>query len=236
MTEKKGITRAAALRIGKAARALPGIEVRDFVGALADRIGLPLTEDKLARVSAGDIRAIVPSGEQGAPGVSAASAEAALRYLKGEGLADEEAPAPQPYAEGDMPNSLRVAIASNSGAAVDGHFGSCTRFLIYQVARDQARLIDVRPTQGADNAEDKNEARARLIADCHVVYVQSIGGPAAAKVVRTGAHPVKLADGVPAVEALGRLQANLDAPPPWLAKVMGVAPPSLARFATDSET
>ncbi len=236
MAETKGITRNAALRIGRAARALPGIEVREFVAALADKLGLPLTEEKLARVSVGDIHAIIQGDEESDSSMERASIKAAVRYLWGEGLADDELAPPQPFAEGDMPNSLRVAIASNSGAAVDGHFGSCARFLIYQVSRNEARLIAVRPTQGTEDAEDKNAARAALIADCHVVYVQSIGGPAAAKIVRAGAHPVKLAEGGPAADALSRLQSNLDAPPPWLAKVMGIAPPSLARFAAEPET
>jgi hypothetical protein len=75
-----------------------------------------------------------------------------------------------------------------------------------------------------------------LIRDCQLVYVHSIGGPAAAKVVRAGVHPVKIPEGGPAVAALARLQATMGAPPPWLAKVMGVTPASLERFVDDVET
>ena len=87
----------------------------------------------------------------------------------------------------------------------------------------------------ADAADDKNAARSEMLSDCQIVYVQSIGGPAAAKVVRAGVHPVKVPLPVPAAEALARLQAVLDAPPPWLAKIMGVEAKSLARFADDEE-
>jgi nitrogen fixation protein NifX len=93
----------------------------------------------------------------------------------------------------------------------------------------------VRPTLIADEAEDKNVARAEAINDCQLVYVQSIGGPAAAKVVRAGLHPVKVPIPAPAHEVLARLQAVLDAPPPWLAKIMGVEARSLARFAAEEE-
>jgi len=36
---------------------------------------------------------------------------------------------------------------------------------------------------------------------------------------------------VPAREALAKLQTTLDAPPPWLARIMGVEAKSLAQFA-----
>ncbi|MDR2092197.1 MAG: dinitrogenase iron-molybdenum cofactor biosynthesis protein, partial [Azoarcus sp.] len=85
----------------------------------------------------------------------------------------------------------------------------------------------------ADEAEDKNAARAAIIADCQIVYLQSIGGPAAAKVVRAGVHPVKQARGGPARESLARLQDSLASPPPWLARVMGVPAASLVRYAQE---
>jgi nitrogen fixation protein NifX len=164
----------------------------------------------------------------------------AVRYLWGDagdpGGGDPDIPRPEAYAEGDMPGSLRVAVASNSADNLDGHFGSANRFLVYQVGRGTIRLVDVRPTLIADEAEDKNVARAELINDCQLVYVQSIGGPAAAKVVRAGVHPVKFPQTGPARAALERLQGTLDAPPPWLAKIMGVEAASLARFAEEEET
>ncbi|WP_299071237.1 NifB/NifX family molybdenum-iron cluster-binding protein, partial [Accumulibacter sp.] len=139
--------------------------------------------------------------------------------------------------DGDMPGSIRVACASNREQLLDGHFGSCERFLVYQVSPDEVRLIDVRPTLAADHAEDRNVARAALINDCQIVYVQSIGGPATAKVVRAGVHPVKVTNrgdsGGEAPQALAQLQQALRHPPPWLARIMGVEAGSLAHFAAD---
>jgi len=68
-----------------------------------------------------------------------------------------------------------------------------------------------------------------------VVYVHSIGGPAAAKVVRAGVHPVKVPQAAPARETLAQLQTTLQAPPPWLAKIMGVKASTLSRFADLAE-
>jgi nitrogen fixation protein NifX len=235
VAQAKSMTREVALRIGMAARALPGVDVRAFVLALAAKLGEPLTEEKLARVTVGDLKALLQGDEIVEPGVPGDEIKTAVRCLWGEQVADPSIPAPVPYAEGDLPGSLRVAMASNNGEAVDGHFGSCTRFLVYQVSCDEARLIDVRSTLNCEDAEDKNAARAQLIADCHLAYVHSIGGPAAAKVVRADIHPVKWPEGGPAQFALARLQVSMASPPPWLAKIMGVSAASLERFADSEE-
>lgn len=225
------MTREAALRIALAARELDGIGVAALVHGLAARLELPLTEDKLARVSVEDLRNILAGEHEDCScvvGVPAEGLKAAVRLLWGEGVSGSELPPVQPYAEGDMPGSIRVACASNRDEELDGHFGSCERFLVYQVSPSELRLIAVRPALAADHADDRNVARAALIADCQVLYVQSIGGPAAAKVVRAGVHPVKVPKPLPARDALPRLQQTLNSPPPWLAKIMGVAAGSLA--------
>ena len=231
------MTREAALRIGLAARELKLAKVNALVMALAGKLGLPLTESKLAGVAVSDLREIFArTSSVNRPALGRAESEhdrlkCAVRLLWGEGVEGSELPALDPYRDGELPGSIRVACASNSDENIDGHFGSCERFLIYQVSASAMRLIAVRPTLEADHAEDRNAGRAQLIADCQVVYVQSIGGPAAAKVVRVGAHPVKLPQAGAARLTLARLQAALSTPPPWLAKAMGVPARSLERYA-----
>jgi nitrogen fixation protein NifX len=234
----ESMTREAALRIALAARELPGIETRALVVALAERLELPLTETKLAAVTVEDLCEILAGdhAEDGCVvGFDNERLKAAVRPLWGIGVEGSELPVVEAYAEGDMPGSIRVALCSNRGENLDGHFGSCERFLIYQVSPSALRLIDQRPTLAADKAEDRNVARSALIKDCHLVYVQSIGGPAAAKVVRAGAHPVKIPKAGPAREILVQLQHSLLRPPPWLAKVMGVEASSLAPFVEAAE-
>jgi len=234
----QSMTREAALRIALAARQLPGIEARALVLALARKLELPLTETKLATVTVDDLREILAgdhADENCVVGVDDEVLKAAVRLLWGIGIEGSELPVPEPYAAGDLPGSIRVAIASNGGEQLDGHFGSCQRFLVYQVSPSALRLIDQRPTLAADQSDDRNVARSALISDCNLVYVQSIGGPAAAKVVRAGAHPVKVAKAAAAREILGQLQQSLLHPPPWLAKVMGVPAASLAQYVAAAE-
>ena len=226
-------SREAALRIALAARAMNGLDVKAFVGALLEKLDSPLTEAKLVNLTVEDLRTILAGdfAEQACHvGVEAEKLKEAVRFLWGQGIENTDFPTVDPYQAGEMPGSIRVAVAANRGEMLDGHFGSCDRFLVYQVGQDVIKLVDIRSTAEADNAEDKNVARSELINDCQVVYVQSIGGPAAAKVVRAGVHPVKKPEGGKAREVLIELQGRLSSPPPWLAQIMGVPATSLSRF------
>lgn len=231
MSDEQPISRALALRIGLAARAVPELEPRQLVGALLRLLGPSLTEEGVAGVTADDLRrageALQLDGLAGAP---EAVREQVCRRLQGEG--EEAASAvPEPSGTAPLPGAIRVACTSNAGTALDGHFGSCARFLVYEVNRAEARLAAVRSALEAGRGQgsgigEKSAARAALIADCHLLYTRSIGGPAAAKVVRRGIHPVKLPDGGDADGLMAELAEVLaDRPPPWLAKVMGAALP-----------
>ena len=226
-------SREAALRIALAARSLNDLDVRQLVAALIEKLQAPLTEAKLATLTVEDLRVILAGdfAEQGCHvGVESEALKEAVRLLWGQGVENSDFPVVDPYTEGEMPGSVRVAIAANRGENLDGHFGSCERFLIYQVGQEAIKLIGIRSTVEADASEDRNTARSALIDDCQIVFVQSIGGPAAAKVVRANVHPIKKPGGGPAREVLLELQARLSSPPPWLAQIMGVPAASLARF------
>ncbi len=218
-----------AVRLALAARALPEeIETRDLVLGILEAVGEPITSAKLNKMRLGRLKRVECLAQ-----VEEAYLKEALNFLKGRNIKREPEPLPDvvDFEGGDMPQSVRVAVASNSGDKVDGHFGSCKRFLIYQLSGDELRLIDIREPETVDDDEDKNVIRAQLIDDCQVLYTVSIGGPAAAKVVRAGLHPIKLPQGGVAPEELQRLQATIaSSPPPWLAKAMGQDPEERVRY------
>jgi nitrogen fixation protein NifX len=203
---------------------------------LDDAVGLPPTAASLDSLT-------VKGLKQAADGILADvepdALKQALARLKGQdSKAIEPAPEPEPYADGELPGSIRVACASNAGEQLDGHFGSCRRFLVYQVAADAFKLIDCREIDAASGQaqDDKNAYRASLIADCQVLFVASIGGPAAAKVVKQEIHPIKrpqMGDARAHVEQLSRTLA--DKAPPWLAKVMGQAADERVRFEREAQ-
>lgn len=224
------IDRDTALRIALAARTLPDVDLPTLLGILNQSLGAPLNLEKLSRITVTDLKTGIGSldgeedGEDFGGRTGLEPIKLAVRVLWGETNEDDTLPKPQPYTEGDMPGSIRVAIASNSGANLDGHFGSCLRYLVYQVSGEETRLVDIRPAVEADYAEDKNGFRVNLIKDCHVLYVVSVGGPAAAKIIRADIYPMKVVEGGEAVTILQDLQGVMaGSPPPWLAKVLGVA-------------
>ncbi|HEY8158484.1 MAG TPA: nitrogen fixation protein NifX [Methylobacter sp.] len=226
MNSQAALSRELALRIGLAARALPDTDAKRLLSVLTDCIGLPITEEKIAGIDLNTLKT-AKAGEF--IDVDEPLLTHALSILKS-GL---NIPKQQAYVDGDMPGSVRIACASNDGINVDGHFGSCTQFMIYQVSADEARLIDVRHTDIPDDldVEDKNVFRAELIQDCQVLYIASVGGPAAAKIVKLGIHPMKLPNIEAIADIIGQLQTVIaGTPPPWLAKVMGIEANDRFRF------
>jgi nitrogen fixation protein NifX len=225
-----------ALRIALAARALPDTDAARLLRVLDDAIGLPPTAAKLDGLT---LKALKAAADGDLADIDTSPLKQAIALLKGEGCGGiEPPPAVEPYVDGDLPRSIRVACASNGGELLDGHFGSCRRFLVYQVSAVGLRLIDLRDIDdsSAEAQDDKNAYRASLIDDCQVLYCASIGGPAAAKVVKRDIHPIKFPDGGNAraqVAALGAVLA--DKPPPSLAKVMGQATDERVRFERDTE-
>ncbi len=232
------ISREAALRIAMAARALPEISVGQLLEILSRRIEGDLDETSLTTITVTDLKTGFGSvdGEEDGEDISLGlpAIKDAVRILWGE-AEEEELPHIQPQFS-ELPNSIRVAVATNNGEQVNGHFGSCLRYLVYQMTAEDCALIDVRSALEADLSDDRNGFRANLINDCQVLYVQSIGGPAAAKVVRSGIYPIKVKEATDAPSELARLQRVMaSAPPPWLSKIMGVSAEERVRFAADSE-
>lgn len=223
-----------ALRIGLAARELPDTDPVRLLRVLDDAVGLPPTVNALAGLT---VKTFKKAGDGEFADVDMEAIKSALSCLKGESdLQDEPLPEIDPYCVGDMPNSIRVACASNSGELLNGHFGSCRRFLIYQVSRDEKRLIEIRAVDNSLIQEDKNGYRAELISDCQILFVASIGGPAAAKVVNAGVHPIKKPLGGAARDEIQALQKVIgEYAPPWLAKVMGVSAEARIRFEREGD-
>jgi nitrogen fixation protein NifX len=231
MSSQDTLSRELALRIGLAARALPDTDAKRLFNVLTHCVGLPLTEEKIGGLN---LKTLKAAQEGEFSDIDEVLLKSALHILKHDvEMGATLKPKIAAYSEGDMPGSVRIACASNDAVNVDGHFGSCSQFMIYQVSADEARLIDIRATDIPKGLEvdDKNLFRAELIRDCQVLYIASVGGPAAAKIVKLGIHPMKL----PGIEAIagiiGQLQAVIaGTPPPWLAKVMGIEAADRFRF------
>ena len=209
-----------ALRIGLAARSLPDTTPGRLLQVLVAVLDEPLTEIKLNGLTVRDLK----TGAEGALSeINGTVLRQALALLKGEDESGLVVAIPQPVEEKEIPHSIRVACASNNGERLDGHFGSCARFLIYQLSALASQLIAVRPAPATTRLTiDHSAERVALINDCHLLCVLSIGGPAAARVVNSGIDPFKRPQAEDISTLLSELQQVLSSePPPWLARIIG---------------
>lgn len=229
---QNALSRELALRIGLAARALPDTTIQRLMTVLTDALGLPITEEKLSTLNLKTLKTAYNGEFSEVEEPLLKKAVHALKHPPSQEVSDSGLPTISPYSDGELPNSIRIACATNDAQNVDGHFGSCNQFMIYQVSATEARLIAIRDTTQAGLVEDdKNRFRAELIRDCQVLYLVSVGGPAAAKIVKLGIHPIKLANVMLLDDVLAELQSVLaGSPPPWLAKVMGLTEEQRVRF------
>lgn len=117
---------------------------------------------------------------------------------------------------------MKVAFASTDKIHVDEHFGQAKEFYLWEIGPDLAEFAGVlQVNEGDGDADDRIEARSAALADCALVYVGQIGGPAAARLVAKKIHPLKSKTQEPITEVVAKLQEVLQGnPPPWLRKAM----------------
>ena len=119
---------------------------------------------------------------------------------------------------------MLIAFASSDGLTIDSHFASAPSFELYKFT-DQPQGIIHTTLAAVDMNEsvDKVNARIKMLKECAIVYCNQIGGPAAAKLVQSGIHPLKVPEGTLIVEELNRMNKLLLSKklPPWLKMKMG---------------
>ena len=117
---------------------------------------------------------------------------------------------------------MKVAFASTDRIHIDEHFGRAENFLIWEIGPEEAAFSGVLQVQSTgEDEENRIEARGAALADCALVYVAQIGGPAAARLVAKKIHPIKSKECEPIAEVVEKLQEVLrNNPPPWLKKAM----------------
>ncbi|MDH3455016.1 MAG: nitrogen fixation protein NifX [Desulfuromonadales bacterium] len=117
---------------------------------------------------------------------------------------------------------MKVAFASTDKIHVDEHFGKAEEFYLWEIGPEEAAFSGVAQLKAEEgDIDDKIEARTSVLADCALVYVGEIGGPAAARLVQKKIHPIKSKEHEPIIVVVEKLQEVLKGnPPPWLRKAM----------------
>ena len=119
---------------------------------------------------------------------------------------------------------MKIAFATQDQQRVDAHFGWAKHLAVYEIGPGGYHFVEdfgFGEDLDEDGNEDKLAPKLAAIHDCAIVYVAAIGGSAAARVVASKIHPVKVTQPEPILDILDKLQDVLKGtPPPWLRKAL----------------
>ncbi|PLZ96055.1 nitrogen fixation protein NifX [Fischerella thermalis CCMEE 5198] len=123
---------------------------------------------------------------------------------------------------------MKIAFATSDRVHVNAHFGWAQEADIYEISDTGYKFIETLKFAGSSNkdkdteSEDKTASKIEALADCTIVYVASIGGIPAAKLIKRGIMPVRpQSDKEEIISILNKLVQTLKGnPPPWLRKAI----------------
>lgn len=119
---------------------------------------------------------------------------------------------------------MRVAFASIDGRHIDGHFGLCTAFSIFELKGGRYRWVESRSAlERLDEAEHdcRMETRVQLISDCTLLFVCSIGREAEKRLRQEGIMTLKTESEAEIIPQLDRLLSLMKGDAPlWLLQAL----------------
>ena len=92
----------------------------------------------------------------------------------------------------NLENAMKVAFATKDMQTINAHFGGAKEFVVYDVSKDGFELSGVIKTDTSElNGDAKTDFKVQALQGINIMYCESIGGTAAAKVIRGGINPMK---------------------------------------------
>ncbi len=126
---------------------------------------------------------------------------------------------------------LRIAFATSDLQTINAHFGWASCFLVYDLSK--TGFFKVGKVEFSDrindkecNPENKHFEKINALQTCHIIYSQSIGGPAAARLTQQKIHPLVVKNSPPITKILNDLKQVLNgALPPWVRRLVHMDDP-----------
>lgn len=117
---------------------------------------------------------------------------------------------------------MKVAFATKDLENINEHFGWAKQFAIYEISKDGYKFHEVvKTSEDIEDEDTKIKSKIDALADSAIVYCQAIGPTAAAKVVQSKIHPMKVNEEMPITEAIKSLVKMLNGnPPPWIKRII----------------
>ncbi len=119
---------------------------------------------------------------------------------------------------------MRVGFATTDNILINDHFGWAKNFAIYEINFDGFKFLENRCFEENNEEEEefnKIDKKIDALKDLKIIFVGNIGGVAAARVVKSGIHPIKSKPGDKIEVVMESLKTVLSKnPPPWLKKII----------------
>jgi nitrogen fixation protein NifX len=120
---------------------------------------------------------------------------------------------------------MKIAFTTSNNVHINAHFGSARKIDVYEVDQTQYQFLETLRFDGnlnEDGNEDKLLPKIEALHDCTIVYVSTIGGSAAARLIKQRITPIKAQSETQEIaDVLTKLVQTLNGnPPPWLRKAL----------------
>ncbi len=116
---------------------------------------------------------------------------------------------------------MKVGFATNDNILINDHFGWAKNFAVYEVNESGFNFLENRHFEEENEELNKIDKKIEGLKDLKIIFVESIGGTAAARVIKSGIHPVKSKPNDKIEEVMEDLREVLSKnPPPWLKKII----------------
>jgi nitrogen fixation protein NifX len=127
---------------------------------------------------------------------------------------------------------MKIAFTTSDNIHINAHFGSAQKIDVYEVDQTHYDFVETLRFDGnlnEDGNEDKLLPKIEALHDCTIVYVSTIGGSAAARLIKRKITPIKAqSEDQKITDILTKLVQTLGGnPPPWLRKVLQQSSPAL---------
>jgi nitrogen fixation protein NifX len=120
---------------------------------------------------------------------------------------------------------MKIAFTTNDKIHINSHFGSARKIDVYEIDQEGYKFVETLYFDGnlnEDGNEDKLLPKIEALHDCTIVYVSTIGGSAAARLIKQKITPIKArSEEQEVADVLNELVKTLNGnPPPWLRKAL----------------
>lgn len=117
---------------------------------------------------------------------------------------------------------MKVAFATKDLEMINDHFGWAKQFAVYEITPEGYTCLGAVETKEEIEAEaDKINAKIEALKGVSIIYCEAIGPTAAARVIQSRMHPMKVSEPT-SIEATAAALAKMLStnPPPWIRRIL----------------